>query len=62
MQRQPSGEAHADDSNQVCARLQKASLQGGSALTGLAQPTGAPVPVRRGESSLGERYQVHPLV
>ena len=62
MQQELGGKAHADGSNQVCARLQAATLQGGPALTGLAQPVAAPVPARRGRSSLGDRYHVHPHV
>jgi len=60
VQREPGGQAHAHGSNQVCAGLQKASLQGGSAIAGIAQPVAAPVSARRGRSSLGDRYHVHP--
>lgn len=59
MQREPGGQAYADGSNQVCERLQAAPLQGGRALTGLAQPVATQSPVRRDQPSLGERYHVH---
>jgi hypothetical protein len=44
MQREVGGQAHADSSNQVSTLLQQTTLQGGSAIAGLAQPVAAPVP------------------
>jgi hypothetical protein len=56
VQREPGGQAHAGWLKSSLCVAKKATLQGESALAGLAQPVAA----RRGRSSVYGPYHVHP--